>query len=190
MKICWLLESFKRNCLSLSDSPQIYWWNRTCHIQFGWDKNFRHCIISKKLFQLSSDPTWCLQWPTRLIRLSNENGVFSPFLLQFGVFSLKVGGALWQRAAVCPWCPCKKWQFYGGKRIPLLLWPLHHPIPTPPYITTSPVFPFWLWSCWGESSLVRNPPPPPCTNAQRCNKIWDATKFTLALKNEWMNESA
>ena len=103
------------------------------------------------------DPKGCLQWPTSLNRLSNENGVFNPFLLQFGV-SLKVGGALWQRAAVCPWCPCKKWQFYGGKRIPTLLWPLHHPIPTPPHITTSPVFPFWLLSCWGESTLVRNLP--------------------------------
>ena len=113
----------------------------------------------------------CFQWPTSLITLSNGNGVFNPFLLQFGV-SLKVCGVLWQRAAVCPWCPCKKWQFYGGKRIPTLLWPLHHPIPTPPHITTSPVFPFWLLSCWGESTLVRNLPLDPehqCHNdATRC----------------------
>ena len=31
---------------------------------------------------------------------------------------LSVRGAHWQRAAVCPWSPRKKWQFYGGKRIP------------------------------------------------------------------------
>ena len=126
-----------------------------------------HCIIT-------APPTWVIPpiWE------SNENGVFNLILLRFSV-SLKVGGALWQRAAVCPWCPCKKWQFYGGKRIPTLLWPLHHPILTPPHITTSPVFPVWLLSSWGESTLVRNLPLDP---QHQCHN--DATRCEVSINPE------
>ena len=64
---------------------------------------------------------------------------FLPCFFRLCVF-LSVRGALWQRTAVCPWCPCKKWQFYGAERIPTLRWPLHHPVLTPPRVTTSLFF--------------------------------------------------